>query len=164
MGSAICPCGPGSRWFLCKALTAMTTHRPSVRVSSVALWRHCPSLFSVFIVDIDVSCILAIVKSLAPIEEYMQCADPWHWWNQIRGLCGHHSKLGILLEVPENLPSLQMIHRWLGEPVKALILPISVFQTNKRGFPTLSKAHQDLLLLFFRHNVQVNFWQFQYSA
>lgn len=82
-------------------------------------------------------------------------ADPWHWWNQIRGLCGHHSKLGVLLEVPENLPSKELMHRWLGEPVKALILPISVFQTNKRGFPTLSKAHQDLLLLFFRHNVQV---------
>lgn len=35
------------------------------------------------------------------------------------------------------------------------MLPTSVFQTNKRGFPTLSKPHQDLLLLFFRHNVQV---------
>jgi protein arginine N-methyltransferase 5 len=61
----------------------------------------------------------------------------------------------VLLEVPENLPPKEQIQRWLGEPVKALVLPTSVFQTNKRGFPTLSKAHQDLLLLFFRHNVQV---------
>jgi len=37
-------------------------------------------------------------------------ADPWQWWNQVRGLCGHHSKLGVLLEVPENLPPKEEVH------------------------------------------------------
>lgn len=82
-------------------------------------------------------------------------ADSWQWWNQVRGLCGHHTKLGILLEVPENLPPHEEIQRWLGEPVRALVLSCTVFQTNKRGYPTLSKPHQDLLLLFFCQGVQV---------
>ena len=71
-------------------------------------------------------------------------------------MCGHHSKIGVLLEVPEILPPQQQIDRWLGEPIRALLLRTTVFQTNKRGYPTLSKAHQDMLLLFFRLGVQVS--------
>lgn len=31
-----------------------------------------------------------------------------------------------------------------------------VFTTNKRGYPVLSKAHQELLALAFRHSIQVH--------
>lgn len=82
--------------------------------------------------------------------------DSWHRWEQLQALCGHHSKLGVILEVGENLPPPAEIQRWLGEPLRAVALPTSVFLTNKRGYPTLSKPHQDLLLLFFRHGVQVS--------
>ena len=44
---------------------------------------------------------------------------------------------------------------WAGEPVKAVMVPTSLFLTNKRGFPTLSRAHQALLASFFRLGVQV---------
>ena len=45
--------------------------------------------------------------------------------------------------------------RWCGEPLKAVIVPTSVFSTNKRGYPVLSKAHQELLATVFKWNVQV---------
>ena len=47
--------------------------------------------------------------------------------------------------------------RWRGEPVKALLIPTRIFTTNKRGFPVLSKGHQDLIAQFFKLKVQVGF-------
>lgn len=38
---------------------------------------------------------------------------------------------------------------------KPLCLPPDVFTTNKRGYPVLSKAHQELLATAFRFGVQV---------
>jgi len=42
-----------------------------------------------------------------------------------------------------------LVSRWLGEPVRALMLSSDVFTTNARGFPVLSKRHQTLLARFF---------------
>lgn len=53
------------------------------------------------------------------------------------------------------VPSHSAIQRWFGEPVRAIVVPTSVFQTNKRGFPALPKAHQAVLVSFFQLNVQV---------
>ena len=53
------------------------------------------------------------------------------------------------------MPDLDEVLRWHGEPVKALLLPTAAFLTNKRGYPTLSKAHQELLTRFFQMGVQV---------
>lgn len=47
------------------------------------------------------------------------------------------------------------VQRWIGEPLRAVILSTSAFTTNKRGYPTLSKRHQDFITLCFKHNVQV---------
>lgn len=81
--------------------------------------------------------------------------DPWRAWNSVRSLCNHSSKLGALLEVQAEVPPLQEVLRWHGEPVKALLLPTNAFLTNKRGYPTLSRAHQELLTRFFQMGVQV---------
>lgn len=63
---------------------------------------------------------------------------------------------GVALEVPEDLPRApQLLQRWLGQPLKALLLPTSCFTTNKRGYPVLGKAHQDLVGSALRHGVQV---------
>jgi protein arginine N-methyltransferase 5 len=61
----------------------------------------------------------------------------------------------VLLEVQPEVPNLDEVLKWHGEPVKALLLPTAVFLTNKRGYPTLSKAHQELLIRFFQMGVQV---------
>ncbi len=56
--------------------------------------------------------------------------------------------------VIEQLLRLQ-VQRWLGEPVKAVLLHTSCYTRNKKGFPVLSKAHQELMTSMFQHNVQV---------
>ena len=73
----------------------------------------------------------------------------------MRVLCEHHNALGVALDVPEQLPAAEVVDRWLGEPVKAVLLPLTCFTTNKRGYPTLPKRHQEFVALMFKNNVQV---------
>lgn len=76
-------------------------------------------------------------------------------WNNFRSLCNSEKKLGLVLEVSYENPPAEEINRWLGEPVKALVVPTDIFLTNKRGYPVLSKSHQSLVKAFFSLDVQV---------
>ncbi|XP_046413047.1 protein arginine N-methyltransferase 5 isoform X1 [Neodiprion fabricii] len=79
----------------------------------------------------------------------------WEWWNSLRLVCDFHGKLGVALIVSHDIPSADEINRWLGEPLKCLILPTTLFITNKKGYPVLSKAHQMLLKKFSPLRVQM---------
>lgn len=63
--------------------------------------------------------------------------------------------LGIALELTDSLADRQSIERYLGEPVKALIIPTRIFIGNKMGYPILSKRHQEVVKMFLDQNVQV---------
>lgn len=54
------------------------------------------------------------------------------------------------LEIGPDVPSDTVIDKWLGEPIKAAVLPTSIFLTNKKGFPVLSKAHQRIIFSLFK--------------
>uniref|UniRef100_A0A8C9VME5 Protein arginine N-methyltransferase 5 n=1 Tax=Scleropages formosus TaxID=113540 RepID=A0A8C9VME5_SCLFO len=58
------------------------------------------------------------------------------------------------VEVGPDMPSDAVIDKWLGEPIKAAILPTSIFLTNKKGFPVLSKAHQRIIFRLFKLEAQ----------
>lgn len=73
----------------------------------------------------------------------------WHWWRKMRTLCEENSRLGVALELTADLPSDFEIDRWFAEPIRALIIPTSLFLTNKSGFPVLSKPHQKFVEKFF---------------
>ena len=79
----------------------------------------------------------------------------WEVWNSFRLMCNMHNRVGVALEVGADLPDPIEIEQWLGEPVKILLLPASIFLTNKKGYPVLSKAHQKLLIDFFKLNIQI---------
>eukprot|EP00241_Pyramimonas_parkeae_P004115 CAMPEP_0114238944 /NCGR_PEP_ID=MMETSP0058-20121206/8189_1 /TAXON_ID=36894 /ORGANISM="Pyramimonas parkeae, CCMP726" /LENGTH=666 /DNA_ID=CAMNT_0001351077 /DNA_START=112 /DNA_END=2109 /DNA_ORIENTATION=- len=81
--------------------------------------------------------------------------DPYVWWHQMRIMCESNPSLGVCLRVGPTLPHAATLQRWIGEPLRAVILSTSAFTTNKRGYPTLSKRHQDFITLCFKHNVQV---------
>eukprot|EP01105_Mastigella_eilhardi_P006288 TRINITY_DN17916_c0_g1_i1.p1 TRINITY_DN17916_c0_g1~~TRINITY_DN17916_c0_g1_i1.p1 ORF type:complete len:606 (+),score=151.62 TRINITY_DN17916_c0_g1_i1:51-1868(+) len=81
--------------------------------------------------------------------------DTWQWWNSLRTQCEEHSNVGCVLEVTADLPSKQQLRRWAGEPVKALLVPTSIFMHSKKGNPMLSAAHQQFLLAMFQYDVQV---------
>ncbi|XP_068777944.1 protein arginine N-methyltransferase 5 isoform X2 [Struthio camelus] len=82
----------------------------------------------------------------------------WLWWHNFRTLCDYNKRVGVALEVGADLPSAAAIDRWLGEPVKAAILPTAIFLTNKKGFPVLSRLHQRLVFRLLKLEVQVVVW------
>ena len=94
-------------------------------------------------------------KILSSFSSAGAASDSWDWWNQVRCMCAHNGQLGIALTLGAAVPSHSAIQRWFGEPVRAVVVPTSTFQNNKRGFPALPKAHQAVLLSFFQLNVQV---------
>ncbi|XP_031846759.1 protein arginine N-methyltransferase 5 [Nomia melanderi] len=87
-------------------------------------------------------------------QEYSSIESPWEWWNAFRIICDYDRKIGIALIVSHDLPEQEEIDRWLGEPVKCLIVPTTLFITNRKGYPVLSKAHQTLIKKFSMLEVQ----------
>ena len=49
---------------------------------------------------------------------------------------------------------LLLFSRWLGEPVKCLILQTSFFLVNKKGYPVLPRALQNMVRQFYPLRVQ----------
>ncbi|BES98722.1 protein arginine n-methyltransferase [Nesidiocoris tenuis] len=81
--------------------------------------------------------------------------DTWHWWNDVRLMCQSHARLMVVLELTADLPEEGLLDRWHGEPIELLIVPTSIFLTNKGGFPTLSKAHQRFVMKCALRNTAV---------
>lgn len=71
-------------------------------------------------------------------------------WNTFRSVCNTDKKIGLALELSEDLPSYCEIQRWLGEPIKCVLIKTTLFATNKKGFPVLPRAHQNLLRKMFK--------------
>ncbi|GAM20427.1 hypothetical protein SAMD00019534_036020 [Acytostelium subglobosum LB1] len=80
--------------------------------------------------------------------------NTWTWWNNFRLLCNHHPSLHPVLEITADLPSQDILDQWLGEPIKCVFVPTSIFIPNKKGYPTLTKKHRDLLGRIFKYNIQ----------
>ncbi|XP_015598235.1 protein arginine N-methyltransferase 5 isoform X2 [Cephus cinctus] len=87
-------------------------------------------------------------------DEEHSLESPWEWWNSFRTVCDFERKIGVALIVSHDLPESEEIDRWLGEPVKCLIFPTTLFISNKRGYPVLSRAHQTLIKKFCSHDIQ----------
>lgn len=68
--------------------------------------------------------------------------DTWKLWSSFSTACDYHRSVYLALELSADLPDQQVLDRWLGEPIKAVIAPTSIFLTNKAGFPVLSRPHQ----------------------
>jgi len=80
--------------------------------------------------------------------------QPWLWWNKIAKLLDYHSKVYPVLELSADVPSERAQQRWLGEPVRAVILPTKIFTTNAKGFPVLSPGHQQFVIKLIKLKVQ----------
>ncbi|KAG5179517.1 arginine-N-methyltransferase, partial [Tribonema minus] len=80
--------------------------------------------------------------------------DPWETWSRIRTLCEHLACLNVVLELTSDLPSEAALARWDGEQVRAVIVRTNIFLTNKKGYPTLSRRHQDLVMWLMRFKLQ----------
>ena len=81
-------------------------------------------------------------------------SDTWEWWDVFRGCANTEKRLFLALSVDKDLPDELRLERWLGEPVKALILSTGLFLTNKRGCPVLPRSVQAVVKRFIPLKVQ----------
>ncbi|CAG4924790.1 unnamed protein product [Colias eurytheme] len=79
----------------------------------------------------------------------------WYCWSKFHENMNWDKRVGVVLEVSADLPSRAVVKRWLGEPVKALVLPTHIFQNNKKGYPVLSRAHQQFVISMVERDAQV---------
>lgn len=56
----------------------------------------------------------------------------------------------LALQLPKVMPEKELQDRWFAEPLHYLTLNPAAFQTNKGGFPCLSRHHQDLIFSYVR--------------
>lgn len=80
--------------------------------------------------------------------------DTWNWWDQFRSCADTDKKLNLALVVGREEMDEKRLQRWLGEPVRCLVLPTSIFLANKRGFPVLPRVVQATLRPFIGQRVQ----------
>jgi protein arginine N-methyltransferase 5 len=80
--------------------------------------------------------------------------EPWHWWDTFRGNANTEKRLNLALSLDEAMADEQRLKRWLGEPVKCLILQTRFFLVNKKGYPVLPRALQNMVRQFYPLRVQ----------
>lgn len=70
-------------------------------------------------------------------------------------MCDYNSSLCLALELHSEMPSINEIKKYLGEPLKALIIPTHVYIGNNKGYPTLSKLQQEIVQMFMKYEIQM---------
>lgn len=88
-------------------------------------------------------------------EELANTGSTWEWWNRFRLMTNSSNKVNLCLELTETLPSEAEVLRWLGEPVKTVLINTSIFLTNKKGYPVMSRQVQTLLRRFIPLDIQM---------
>lgn len=117
------------------------------------VWMHIPlrsphDMLDSELISEDPGSMLSCHSDVNPV-------DTWEWWNQLRCLCDHNKKLAVVLELNNKvIEDDDAIKRWIGEPLKAVIIQTYTFLTNKKGYPVLSKENQIVIQKFFKLNVQ----------
>ncbi|KAJ1651476.1 hypothetical protein IWQ61_007969 [Dispira simplex] len=88
---------------------------------------------------------LLLNNGSADPNEPANSQNSWEQWALLKQLCDHSPRLQLALEITADLPDPKFLNQWYAEPVKCLILPTTTFTTNAKGFPVLSKAHQNFI-------------------
>jgi len=87
--------------------------------------------------------------------EQVEAVDTWDWWNRFRLMANSINKINLCLAVSADIPDETQVLRWLGEPIKTVSVPTSLFLTNKKGYPVLSREHQGLIRKFVHLDIQI---------
>ncbi|KAI1863306.1 uncharacterized protein JN550_009626 [Neoarthrinium moseri] len=85
-----------------------------------------------------------------PQGEEIDIFSSWDTWHTIRSVCEYDSRLFAAVRMPRMLPGNEVQTRWFSEPVQYLTFGPKSFQTNKAGYPSLTKRHQDMIMTYMR--------------
>lgn len=96
-------------------------------------------------------------------DESEYCKDGWLVWDGFRQNLGDFTRFFVALELTAECEEIDFgtpegiafVTRWCAEPVKLIILPVSLFLLNHAGFPVLSKTLQQILRVLLPHCTQI---------
>ena len=74
---------------------------------------------------------------------------------ELKHLVEHSVFLSVMIVLGSDLPDRRIIDRFFGEKIYAVQLSTNAFLSNAKGFPVLSKVHQQICKQFMR--VQTRF-------
>lgn len=74
------------------------------------------------------------------------------WWNRFRIYADFNSRLRLVLELCEDVPTTDAMQRWLGEPIECVVVHSKLFIRNRNNYPVLTRAHQEILAQFIGNN------------
>ena len=150
-----------SRWWRSSVVGRMDT--PSMEQMEWALHMTIPAVLlpEIHQNDVDICqkiASMALVASATNGQVWIQTRlteKSVSAFDSLHRLCDGASNVGMMLtfdyekdaDNPAALVARQIVllHKAIGSNLKALCFPTSVFLTNKRGYPALSKTHQVLL-------------------
>lgn len=78
--------------------------------------------------------------------------ETWYWWSKFHERLEWEKRVGVVLELSADLPSQRVIDRWLGEPVKAIVIPTHLFHNNKKGYVNIALCiieHVTVAFIYF---------------
>jgi type II protein arginine methyltransferase len=79
-------------------------------------------------------------------------------WEKIQSELNYLENLSLVLEIKPDLPDESVMQKFATHNLKSIILPLSIFITNKNGYPVLSKLHQDYIKFLFNYKIEVIFY------
>lgn len=74
----------------------------------------------------------------------------WDSWHHVQSVCAYDIRLFVALRMPKVMPEKILQDRWFAEPLHYLTIGPEAFKNNKAGFPSLSKAHQELIFHYMQ--------------
>ncbi|CAM1509069.1 Fc.00g028080.m01.CDS01 [Cosmosporella sp. VM-42] len=105
------------------------------------------------VLESKVNTLATLDEAVVPVTEKENKIDlftAWDSWHHVRTVCDYNTRLFVALQLPKVMPEKALQDRWFAEPLHYLSLSPANFQTNKTGFPCLSKHHQDLIFSYLR--------------
>lgn len=79
------------------------------------------------------------------LDEALPSLSSWEKCALVRDIIRLDSRVGLALELEENLPDDAELEIWDGERIFSLVIPVETFLTNQKGYPVLPVSHQDFV-------------------
>lgn len=86
------------------------------------------------------------ISNFVHVAEGAEFEAAWKVWSTFHTLTGFHRNAAVALELEPELPSDEVLERWLAEPIGAILVPITLFQTAAHNELSLSTRHRAFLL------------------
>lgn len=65
-------------------------------------------------------------------EQKVDDDGTWGWWSNLHKQTDWDRRISLALKLSADLPSEAELARWIGEPIKCLIIPTDIFCTNRK--------------------------------